>query len=273
MIATQRCWYTTVRDIGPAVFLAEANYTDTTTDQSLILEVERKTLMIKSAVLEVRRGHPGAPASAPVSALEGITAYFGSGRQLRQALAGTPDVLDMAIQAVSAVIQAEAFFYKERGFASAVIYDDFWDEVAKDSCVFYSNLDRVTHRFAEYIKDQRRGSNLFHRYLLTAIEEIPGGSSEIRGHLMDSYHEMSIALQLDQAFQVSKASAVMLRCPDSVCREALERLDRIKGMFLNTADMKRYQTTFGGASGCTHIALLVQEAAYTLDIYKNLKQS
>lgn len=273
MTAVQRCWYLTVRDRGPAGFLAEANYADTTTDQGLILEIERKTLVIKSAVLEVRRGQPVAPASAPVSALEGITAYFGSGRQLRQALSGTPALLDMATQTVSAVIQAEAFFYQERGFASGASYDDFWDETYKNACVYYSNLDRVGQRFNEYIKDQRRGSNLFHRYLLTAIDEISGESAEIRGHLMDSYHEMSIALQLDPAFQVSKASATMLRCPDPVCREALERLDSLKGTPLTTADMRRYHTTLGGASGCTHIDHLVQEAASTLDLYKNMKQS
>ena len=271
MTAAQRCWYITLRDHGPAGFLAEANYTDTTADQSLILEIERKTLLIKSAVLEVHRGQSGAPASQTISNLEGITAYFGSGRQLRQALGGNSALLDMAVQAVSTVIQGEAFFCQERGFASLEAYDDYWDKIAKDSCVYYSNLDRLSHRFNDYIENQRRGSNLFHRYLLTAIETNSGESTEIRSHLLDSYHEMSIALQLESGFRVSNVSAAMLRCPDSVCCEALERLDRLKGTLLTTADMKRYRTDFGGASGCTHIAHLVQEAAYTLDIFKNMK--
>lgn len=269
----QRCWYMTVRDRGPAGFLAEANYADTLIDQTLILEIERKTLVIKSAVLEVHRGQPGATASAPVPALVGITAYFGSGKQLRQALAADPVLIDMASQTFTAVIQAEVFFYQERGFATAENYEDYWDQTSKNSCVYYSNLDRLGQRFMDYVKDQERGSNLFHRYLLTAIEDVPGENLEIRAHLMDSYHEMSIVLQLDQVLQIRQASATMLRCPDPVCREALARFDGLKGLTLTAAEMRRYQSICGGASGCTHITHLVQEAAYTLDKYKSNKQS
>jgi len=271
MIVMQRCWYLTVRDCGPAGFLAEANYTDTTNDQTLMLEIERRTLLIKRAVLEVHRGQPGAPASATLSSLEGVTAHFGCGQQLRQALADNPDLLDMAAQAVSAVIQAEAFFYQERGFASEVIYDDYWDEVYKNTCVYYSNLDRVEQRFNEYIKEQRRGLNLFHRYLLTAVEETAGASLNIRGHLMDSYHEMALTLKLNPAYQVSEASATMLRCPAPVCREALTMVDTIKGTPLTTANRKRYNSTLGGASGCTHIGHLVLEAAHALEIFNRTK--
>lgn len=268
MTVMKRCWYLTVRDRGAAGFLAEANYADTLMDQSLILEIDRKALEIKNAVLEVHRGQPGAAATAPVPALVGIPAYFGSGKKLRQALAEAPALMDMASQAFTAVIQAEAFFYQERGFVSAEAYDDFWDEVSLNSCAYYSNLNRIQQRFMEYIKDQRRGSNLFHRYVVTAldfVEEEP----ELRGHLLDSYHEMSLLLQLDQALIIREATGTMLRCPDPVCREALVRIDSLKGTPLTTAELKRYQTICGGASGCTHISHLVQEAALTLDIYKS----
>ena len=134
MTVMQRCWYLTVRDHGAAGFVAEANYADTLTDQSLILEIERKTLEINSAVLEVHRGQPGAAAAEPVSALVGIPAYFGSGKRLRQALGEAPAIMDMASQIFTTVIQAESFFYQERGFASAEVYDDFWDKISLNSC-------------------------------------------------------------------------------------------------------------------------------------------
>lgn len=267
MTVMQRCWYLTVRDRGAAGFVAEANYADTLLDQSLILEIERKTLEIKNAVLEVHRGQPGAAAVTPVSSLVGIPAYFGSGKNIRQALAETSVLLDMASQAFTAVIQAEVFFYQERGFASADVYDNFWEKTSRNSCVYYSNLDRLQQRFMEYVKDQRRGSNLFHRYLLTALD-LTEEKMEIRGHLLDSYHEMSLVLQLDQDSVIRKATGTMLRCPDPVCREALPRLDSLEGTPLSTTDSKRYITTCGGPSGCTHISHLVQEAASTLDIYK-----
>lgn len=268
MTVMQRCWYLTVRDCGAAGLLAEANYADTITDQSLILEIERKTLEIKSAVHEVHRGQPGAAAVTPISALVGIPAYFGSGKKLRQALAETPALWEMASQTITAVIQAEAFFYQERGFTSGDMYDDFWNKTYQNACAYYSNLDRVQQRFMEYIKDQRRGSNLFQRYLLTALD-IAGEEMEIRGHLLDSYHEMNLVLQIDQALLIREAAGTMLRCPDPVCREALPRVDSLKGTPLTTADLKRYLITCGGASGCTHISHLVQEAAITLDIYKS----
>lgn len=268
MTVMQRCWYITVRDRGAAGFLAEANYADTLMDQSLMLEIERRTLEIKSAVLEVHRGQPGAAAVTAVPALVGIPAYFGSGKKLRQALAESPALLNMAAQTITAVIQAEAFFFRERGFTSADMYDDFWDTTYQNACVYFSNLDRVQRRFMEYIKDQQRGSNLFHRYLLTALD-ITEKKPEIRSHLLDSFHEMSLVLQLDQALIIREAVGAMLRCPDYVCLEALQRIDSLKGMPLTTTDLKQYHMTCGEASGCTHISHLVQEAAFTLDIYIN----
>ncbi|MDA8233433.1 MAG: DUF2889 domain-containing protein [Clostridia bacterium] len=270
MVVMQRCWYLHVRDCGPEGFLAEANYTDTFIDQSLILEVERKTLVIKSAQLEVRRGKPEV-ASASVGNLVGITAYFGSGRKLREALGAAPALLDMASQALTAVIQAEIFFYQERGFATAAEYEDFWDKTYQNACVLYSNLDRVEQRFMDYVKDHQPGRNLFHRYLTTSLD-ISGEKSQICGHLMDSFHEMTLSLNLDQDYQIQKASASMLRCPDAVCREALARVPGLEGMDLTTGELKRYHEKCGGSTGCTHIGQLVQEAAYTLDIYQKNKQ-
>jgi len=94
---------------------------------------------------------------------------------------------------------------------------------------------------------------------------------EIRGHLLDSYHEMSLVLQLDQSLLIRKALGKMLRCPDSVCREALPRINGLEGTSLATTDSKRYQSICGGSSGCAHISHLVQEAALTLDIYQKSK--
>ena len=192
MTVMQRHWYLTVRDCGVAGLLAEANYADTLTDQSLILEIGLATLEIKNAVMEVHRGQPGVAAVTPVSKLVGIPANFGSGKKLRQALAETPDLLDMASQAISAVIQAEAFFYHKRGFSSDEIYE-IWDKVFQNSCVYHSNKDRLQQRFWEYIEDQQRGSNLFHRCQFTSLD-IEEEKLEVRSHLLDSYQEISLVL-------------------------------------------------------------------------------
>lgn len=267
MTVMQRRWYLTVRDHGAAGLLAEANYADTLTDRSLILEIELKTLEIKSAVLEVHRGQPGTAAVTPVTKLVGIPAYFGSGKKLRQALAETPVLLEMASQAISAVIQSEAFFYHKRGFSSDEIYE-IWDKNFQNSCVYHSNLDRLQQRFWEYIEDQQRGSSLFHRHQFTSLD-IEEEKLEVRSHLHDSYQEISLVLQLDQGLLIQKAAGTMLRCPDPLCREALRRIDSLKGTPLVAAGLKHYQTTCGGTSGCTHISHLVLEAAITLDIYKS----
>lgn len=268
MTVIQRCWYLTVRDRGTFGLLAEANYVDTTIDRSLILEIERKTLVIKNAVLEVHRGQTEAAAVTRVFALEGIPAYFGSGKKLRLALAETPAVLEMATQAVTAVIQAESFFYQERGFSSVKEYLDQWDISYQNTCVRYSNLDKCRQRSSEDFKEQEGRSNLYHRYLHTAID-ISGEKPEIRGHLLDSYHEMSLVLQLDRTFLIEKALGTMLRCPNPICREALLRISSLKGLSMATTNPKKYKKICGGGSGCTHFTNLVQEAALTMDIYKS----
>lgn len=268
----QRCWYISVHDQGQAGFLAEAKYIDTLSDVILCLEVERKTLMIKKAFLEVYRGDPGEFATAPLASLEGITAYFGSGKQLRQDLGDYPALLVMAIHAVTAVIQAEVAFYRERGFSSASDYDDFWDEKYKNSCVYYSNLDRVRNRFMDHIAKYKFGRVLFHRLLLTSLE-VSGEKSKVHGHLMDTFHEMKLAIEMDEGYKIKKVSGDIIRCPDLVCLDALTNLEGLRDLELNSEELKRYQRICDRKASCTHMVQLVQEAVFTLDIYlKSIEQ-
>ncbi len=269
MTVMQRCWYISVHDHDQEGFLAETKYTDTFSDLTLFLEVERKTLLIKKAFLEVYRGDTGEIgeiAKAPIASLEGITAYFGSGKQLRKALGDHPILLDMAGNALTAVIQSEVFFYRERGFSSAAVYDDFWDNKYKNSCVYYSNLDRIQNRFMDTVKGYKPQRVLFHRFLLTALE-VSGEKAQIKGHLMDTFHEMTLALKLDKGFRIEDISAHMLRCPDRVCLEGIANLNGLKDMALNSEALRRYNINCNREASCTHMAQLVQEAAYTLDLY------
>lgn len=258
----QRNFHTAVRDEKKHL-LAETVYQDSGREVATRLLVDSRTFRILEATLE-RPGRDG-EASILVPGLHGKEAYLGAGRELREALAGVNDPLavDLFAETVRGVVQAETFLYRERGFGSAVEYGRHWDKMYLQACRYYSNLERVTRRWEEYLVQERKGGYLFLRYKTYLLYQEAAAKYLVLGSFNDSFHEMNVSLRSDE--QIVACNGDMLRVPDAVCLESTESLSCLLGADpLAFPSKKGVAGMLGGSQGCIHLVDLVSESWQTL---------
>ncbi len=237
--------------------VAEAGFLDRQMEKKARIYLDTKDLLIKRAeVVTIREaGQPVPEPQLDYPSLQGVKAYFGSGKALRTAV---PDRQDIALfsEAITAVIQAEAAFFTERGFATAEIYDDFWDDIYSGSCNYYSNMDRIQNRFMQYISGQTRDEDYFTRFLSTSVFQLGDDTWRLNVSLSDIYHEMGLELQVQgPEGRIDNAQTWMLRVPDAVCREPRQLMPKLVGEPLAAATR-----IVGGGNGCVHLRHMVAEA-------------
>ena len=158
----QRNFHTAVRNEKKHL-LAETVYQDSQQKMVARLNVDVRTFRILEATFK-RPGSKG-KVNTNLPQLNGLEAYLGVGRKLRESLTDLNDPLATYIfaETVRGVIQAETFLYKERGFSSADEYGRHWEKIYLNACRYYSNLELVTRRWEEYADQENKGGYLFLR--------------------------------------------------------------------------------------------------------------
>jgi hypothetical protein len=293
-----RQWVCTVKKL-PEHLAVETHYLDTKREMSARMSVDPRTFEILNAALEVCRASPGAgspPGTREIPELSGIPAYFEAGRELRKV--NWADELEQSLFAenVRAVIQAETFLLPERGFASEEAYDGYWRDNYRNSCRYYSNLDRVKRTWTEHVAGQVRARTLYvrtHGYHLYSLADFPSGHSPggpfgappaafepspsgredllLTGTFSDSFHELGLTLLLNgEDFTVVSARAGMLRGPDAVCFEGMAEAASLKGKkFSPPPAKKEIAALLGGENGCVHLIDVAHNLAETLALGNN----
>lgn len=260
----QRSWNHSVTRVNTRELLAVTTYLDTQSEYRVVLRVGVGDLVIADGVIECYR-KPGEHLIEPQivkPSLQGIQAYFGSGRQVKQALEEDPVLIELVLENIMAVIQAEAYLYAERGFPTPEAYDDFWDQNFRGSCQYYSNLDLVKTRFMEHIQPQERSNYLFTRFRHTAVYQSKPERWQISVNFSDSFHEMTLNLGCrGDDFQVLEIDGAILRCPDRICTKAVSHLEGMVGLALAGAREKDILRATGGGVGCSHLGYMAADAA------------
>ncbi|MGI5882725.1 MAG: DUF2889 domain-containing protein [Dethiobacteria bacterium] len=264
----QRNWHLSVRYDGGKL-ISETIYCGTDRELNARLIVQPESLRILNAWWEIYRA-PGfaKPEIINISQLRGLEAYFGCGAGLRQALRYLGDhfAVELFSDAVRGVIQAETFLYKERGFPSSEEFEENWTNDYNASCRYYSNIERVSQDWYEYIGYDERTGNLFNRTKTQILSRI-GDLYSIVGHFNDSFHGIAADMLLREDGMVEKARGVILRAPDDVCREATATLDTLDCKNILQLNKKDIAFLMGNNQGCTHLIDLISESAATLRLF------
>ena len=266
----QRNWFILAR-LEENGLISEAVYNGTDREIVARLLVDAKHFRVLGASWEVYRA-PGLtlPLRREIEELYGLVAYFGCGEEFRRALSFLNDPFAAALfsESVRGIIQAETFLYKERGFPSSAVFEKDWVENYIGGCRYYSNLDRVTREWFEYIGYDKRTDNLFNRTKTQVLFRSEGQNTyRISSHLHDSFHGMALETVLDQDFTVRDISGMLLRAPDAVCKESASYLPELIGCNLNSLKRKDIYAKLGGAQGCVHFIEIAADGADTLKLY------
>lgn len=263
----QRHWHTEVKKIAHKYLEAETVYHDTSRDLGASMEVAENSLIVRKAIWQEHR--PIAKIKEELRILpqlEGIEAYFNSGPAINQALARYNDPLMTSLfaETVKGIIQAETFLFKERGYAMADEYEDYWKKFYTGSCRYYSNLDRVKQHWYEHLGTTERGGILFSRFKQQTLYRVNSGNYFLQGTLSDSFHELSVSIELDEEKKVVNLEGKLLRCPDQICRESTVYLPQLKGKLLSGLTKKEVAHDLGKNQGCVHLIDLTNDLAQTL---------
>lgn len=268
----QRNWHSVVRlEEQGQDLLSEVTYCGTDREVYACLVVDPHTFLVKSATWETyRTPEEKGQKTLNLTQLKGMEAYFGCGGALRQALAPLQEPFALALfaEAVRGLAQAETFLLRERGYPSPEAYEEHWNSFYFESCRFYSNLDRVSGGWYDYVGYSERRGILYNR-LRNIVLSTEGHNSAsyyfLNGQFCDSFHEVSVTLVLEKEnLVVKKATGHFMRAPDPVCGEAAEFVKAIEGKSLQGMQKKNLAHLLQGGNGCVHLIDLIYEGVETL---------
>ncbi len=269
----QRNWHSSVR-MEEQILSSEVTYCGTDREVCARLIIDPNTFLVKKAVWETYRTPGGAGFKAlDIPGMAGMEAYFGSGGRLRRVLQPLQDSFagELFAEAVRAIIQAETFLLNERGYTPES-YEQYWIEFYKDTCCFFSNLDRVTLGWYEYIGYSTRAGSLFNR-MKSQILSLHENTYFLSGHINDSFHGIAVDLELEKnTRRIKKSRGGFLRFPDPVCKEAGVFMKQLEGETLAGLKKKEIAHLLGASNGCVHMIDLVFDGQETLALSEDLRE-
>jgi len=221
------------------------------------MQADAGSFCVQDAVWQVLRSPDSRfNGGGQIGELVGAEAYLKAGSALRgvgQAHGDLPRQL-MA-ECVKGIIQSESYLFKERGFSTIQEADDSWIKNNVNTCWLYSNMDRKSLPWLEYIADRAWGENLFNRSKNVAIH-YDGGAVSAEGIFIDSFHELHISLEIE-AGAIIKATSEFVRAPDPVCYETRERLFGYENKVFTALSRQEIGQSCGGGQGCAHLVDLL----------------
>lgn len=266
----QRNWHLLVRE-DKEKLLSEVTYCGSDGERCARLYIDPASFSVFDAQWEVYRTAEGVVNNTfAVPQLHGMEAYFNIGPALREVLAPLQDnyAVSLFADAVRAVIQAETFLYRERGFPTTDAYMEYWDKAYLNSCRYYSNLNRVTGHWYEYIGGDQRAGNLFNRMKSQYLYRTEAGY-RLSGHLNDSFHALVSELELAaDGSTVIKAESELLRVPDVVCQESAQNMQKLEGISLRGLAKREIALLLGAEEGCIHLFEMIFDGMGTLELYR-----
>jgi len=194
--------------------------------------------------------------------LIGAEAYLNSGPDLKY-LFGTPGQeleLDLVTECIRGIIQAETFFYEERGYKTAENYVEYWHQNYAGLCRYYNNFIEIDKVWPAWLADTKRVYNLFNRDKAITIQRRQPGLN-ITCSFIDSFHHILLEMDLDQNGQIINAHGNFINTPHDNCHENTMHLQNLIGHRLSAMSKREIAAVVGGPDGCTHLLEMVGDAA------------
>lgn len=197
--------------------------------------------------------------------LIGVEAFLDAGPCLKEALPGPEKepIRELISECIRGLVQAETFFFKERGYASASQYDSYWEEMYLNRCYYYSHLKQVEKPWLDYVGYTERNGNLFNRMHSVVIHQEINGSYNLNASFIDSFHELGVRLKMDGDGIVLLSEATYNRAPDRICWHNTHHLQKLLGLCLPNLSKKDLASLAGGAEGCNHLVDILHDASRT----------
>jgi hypothetical protein len=269
----QRFTHASVNRAGGDVGL-RIHFMDSQREDNLSLLLDSSDFTVKEARAETPRNPGGIMGDRDLQGLRGKRMYLKSTQGLREALMGMPKeerehYFQLLVAGVANLVQAEVFLLPERGFSTPEAYEQFFQGLYEDGCVFYANLDRVQRDFMTYVEANHKGrgqNSLFSRHSTATVRSAPGNERFlVRSNLSDSFHEMAIKLLVDYDKTILASRVSILRIPDPVCGESARQFPEVQGKKLSSGNIRELVGTAAGPRGCAHLGDLLVEGARALE--------
>lgn len=256
-----RQWRTTVRKNESDLYI-ETVYLDKFCEVEGWFTVNPGDFKILEACIDVYRG-PWERGRRKLDGLLGREAYLGSSKIFLEAAQEDKRGIwaEVMLEGLKGLLQAEFWIHKERGYSSFEDYERYFQDGFADSCVYYSNLEKVKTKFYQHA-GSARGDLLFTRHRSSFLEEREG-RYYLTGSLMDSFHQMALAIEVSEDRKVLAAKGQVIRSVDEICKKGEEQVANLLG---ETVSPRGWQKSVGGAFGCTHLADLARELARTFQL-------
>ncbi len=260
--------FCTVKRVHQSEILAEASLVATDCEAMSRIRADLITYHVKSADWDIFRS-PGDSlnGSGDVGGIIGKEAYFNIGGELRkelgEAAGGVPR--ELLSECVRGLIQAETFIHAERGYPTLQSYDTYWKEFYKDTCRYYSNLDRINLEWGDYVGGAIRRGNLYNKNKSCTVYLRSDEGYTAAGTFIDSFHEMGVYLSLTPDGVAIECSGNLLRAPDMVCFENMKHIPLLMGKKIPGLSKKEIAALAGGPQGCIHLVDILYDLVRSVD--------
>jgi len=259
--------FSTVKAINDEELLAESTFLSTDFEAVGRLLIDQKSFLIKDARWDIYRSPGGGlNGGKELPGLKGVEAYFNAGGSLRRVAGDEAGGLprELLADCVKGSIQAETFIFEKRGFTSARAYEEYWDKIYFNACRYFSNLDRLTCRWFDYIGGYEREGTLFNRNMSSIVWRQDGGSLAAYGCFSDSFHELGVHIGLNSEGIVTECAGNFLRAPDRICFENSAHLLKLVGKNIARLNKREIGELVGGSQGCNHLVDMAYDIGYAV---------
>ena len=264
-----RHWHIRIlRPHTPGSILMQTDFLDTFLERSSRATIRPETLEILEAEWEEYRRLDGTldPEIHKEPGLVGVVAYFDCGKEIARGLSYDPDgeISDLFKEGVKALIQAEALFSADRGYATLEDYQAHLLPLLKNTCFYSSSPEGNPHIVQDKLRYHHRKNCLFTRFRTLSVYGTNEGY-RIVGTFADGWHEMQVDLHVrGKDYRITHASAAFTRAPDETCPGSTAAFDRLLGLALTPEEKRDALRCCGGSDGCAHLADLVAEGVKAL---------
>ncbi|HEX3012578.1 MAG TPA: DUF2889 domain-containing protein, partial [Syntrophomonadaceae bacterium] len=266
-----RYWNSKVWKAHNEILTAQTHYSDNNNEVIITLKVNVRSFAIEQAWVEKYRNKPAFSEMKTIEGVRGLVAYIEHGAQFRKVLTQNQEdavTIEVFNDTVRALIQAETFLTRERGFTSMQEYSTYWEKVYANTCKYYSHLDKIKVTWDAYADNLQRGNILYNRFKNQQLFAEGQNNYSISGTLLDQFHNMSIFLSVGKADKrVIKAEVNMIQVPDSICKDAAWEVNNLLGHDIGNLNKKTVARLLGEKEGCVHLIDLASESIETLNQY------
>lgn len=255
-----------VNRVGDVVQV-ECTLLNNNTEASAWVFADVKTLQIQQAAWALYRSDDRELGVFELPQLIGVEAYLNAGPILKSVLGGPGQEMPRALVAdcFRVMVQAETFFFEERGYKTAEKYVEFWHQNYAGLCRYYSHFEQIDKHWPAWLANTKRSYNLFNRSKTITIQR-QLLDFIITASFIDSFHHVHLEIRLDQFGQVQTASGNFINAPHKNCHENTEHLSKIIGLNLPALSKREIAALVGGPDGCTHLLELIGDAASALAV-------